>query len=658
MLVGAVFVFSGLVKCIDPVGTAIKLTDYFRVLDLGLLAGWSLELAWILCLSEFVVGMLLLFGRGGRPVAWLALLYLLVFTPLTLWLALTDAVSDCGCFGDAVVLTNWQTFWKNVVLLVGVAWLCCRRRPVRPLVRAATFTLPFYCSLAVAVWLCWMGSARVPYIDFRPYRPGVDIAEAAGLTGGADGGEETYGAIYERDGVRREFSLDSLPDEADGWEFVDQVVHRAAAADEPPLIRDFFVRNAEGEDITEALLADTSYLFLLVSPSLDLAAEHDVDRIESIYEYANEHGYGFTCLTVRDDAQINRWRFRTGAEYPMVFSDATILETIVRSNPGLVLLRRGTILWKQCLPWVDVEELTSAKLSEQSAGEIRRIDRRKRVFLLLALLFGPFALFLLFEIKPQKRKRKTMRKKIVAGNWKMNTTLQEGVALAEGLKTALAGKKVNCDVVVCTPFISIASVVKAVEGSIIGVGAENCADHDKGAYTGEVSAAMVASTGAKYVILGHSERRQYYGETNEMLTTKVQLALQNGLTPIFCVGEVKEERENGTFKQVIEAQMKALYGLSAADFAKVVIAYEPVWAIGTGLTATSAQAEEVHAFIRKSIAAVYGAEVADGTSILYGGSCKGDNAPELFAQPDIDGGLIGGAALKVETFMPIIEAWK
>jgi len=251
-----------------------------------------------------------------------------------------------------------------------------------------------------------------------------------------------------------------------------------------------------------------------------------------------------------------------------------------------------------------------------------------------------------------------MRKKIVAGNWKMNTTLQEGVALAQGLKEALAGKKVNCDVVVCTPFISVASVVETVKGSVIGVGAENCADHDKGAYTGEVSASMVASTGAKYVILGHSERRQYYGETNEMLTTKVGLALANGLTPIFCVGEVKEERENGTFKAVIEGQMKALYGLSKEDFSKLVIAYEPVWAIGTGLTATSDQAEEVHAFIRESIAKVYGKEVAEETSILYGGSCKGSNAPELFAQPDIDGGLIGGAALKVETFMPIIEAWK
>lgn len=251
-----------------------------------------------------------------------------------------------------------------------------------------------------------------------------------------------------------------------------------------------------------------------------------------------------------------------------------------------------------------------------------------------------------------------MRKKIVAGNWKMNTNLQEGLALAKDLNAALAGKEVNCDVVICTPYISLASICAAIDTEKIGVGAENCADHVSGAYTGEISADMVASTGAKYVILGHSERRQYYGETNETLTTKVGLALAAGLTPIFCVGEMKEERVNNTYKEVIEAQMKAVYGLSAEDFSKLVIAYEPVWAIGTGLTASADQAEEVHAFIRESIEKVYGKEVADNISILYGGSCKGSNAPELFAQPDIDGGLIGGAALKVDTFMPIIEAFK
>ena len=252
-----------------------------------------------------------------------------------------------------------------------------------------------------------------------------------------------------------------------------------------------------------------------------------------------------------------------------------------------------------------------------------------------------------------------MRKNIVAGNWKMNTTLQEGVALAKEINEALKGVETKCDVVIATPFIHLVPVVEAVDAARIGVGAENCADKAEGAYTGEVSAAMVASTGAKYVILGHSERRAYYHETAEILKEKVVLALANGLTPIFCVGEVLEEREANKHFDVVGAQIKdSLFDLAAEDFAKLVIAYEPVWAIGTGKTATADQAQEIHAFIRQTIAEKYGKEIADNTSILYGGSCKPSNAGELFAKPDVDGGLIGGAALKADSFMGIITAFE
>ena len=251
-----------------------------------------------------------------------------------------------------------------------------------------------------------------------------------------------------------------------------------------------------------------------------------------------------------------------------------------------------------------------------------------------------------------------MRKNIVAGNWKMNKTLQEGIALAKELNEALANEKPNCDVIICTPFIHLASVTPLVDAAKIGVGAENCADKASGAYTGEVSAEMVASTGAKYVILGHSERRAYYHETPEILKTKVELALANGLTPIFCIGEVLEEREAGKHFEVVDAQIKgSLFDLSAEDFAKIVLAYEPVWAIGTGKTATSDQAEEIHAHIRATLAAKYGQEIADNCTILYGGSCNASNAKELFAKPNVDGGLIGGASLAVDKFMPIIEAF-
>ena len=240
----------------------------------------------------------------------------------------------------------------------------------------------------------------------------------------------------------------------------------------------------------------------------------------------------------------------------------------------------------------------------------------------------------------------------------MNKTLDEGLALAKDVNELLKGADLKCDVILGTPFIHLASVAKVVDPAKIAISAQNCADKEAGAYTGEVSAAMVKSTGASYVILGHSERRAYYHETPEILKTKVQLALKNGLKVIFCVGEVLEEREQGVYFDVVKAQIESsLFNLTADEFAHIVLAYEPVWAIGTGKTATPAQAQEMHAFIRKTVAGKYGAEVADNTTILYGGSANPGNAKELFANPDVDGGLIGGASLKPNDFKAVIDAF-
>lgn len=252
-----------------------------------------------------------------------------------------------------------------------------------------------------------------------------------------------------------------------------------------------------------------------------------------------------------------------------------------------------------------------------------------------------------------------MRQKIVAGNWKMNMDLQDGIALAKELSEDLSKNKPNCGVVICTPFIHLASVASIINKGVMNLGAENCADKEKGAYTGEVSASMVRSTGAEYVILGHSERRAYYNETPEILKEKVNLALNNGLKVIFCIGEVLEEREAGRQNEVVGAQLAgSLFELTKEQFSNIVLAYEPVWAIGTGKTATSDQAEEMHSFIRKTIENKFGAEAAENVTILYGGSCKPSNARELFSKPDVDGGLIGGASLKAADFEAIIDAWK
>lgn len=247
-----------------------------------------------------------------------------------------------------------------------------------------------------------------------------------------------------------------------------------------------------------------------------------------------------------------------------------------------------------------------------------------------------------------------MRKNIVAGNWKMNTTVPQGIELAKAVAEKSAALPENVGLIVAPPFTHLVSVAEALKGSKVGLSAQNCADHTKGAYTGEVAVDMLCSAGCQYTILGHSERRQYYGETDEKLVEKTKLALEAGLGVILCVGENLEQREAGKHFEVVTEQIKnVLYSFTAEDMAKVIVAYEPVWAIGTGKTATAEQAEEIHACIRKVLAEKFGAQVADDTTILYGGSCKPSNAKELFAQADIDGGLIGGAALKADDFIQI-----
>ncbi|WP_424962748.1 triose-phosphate isomerase [Ekhidna sp.] len=253
-----------------------------------------------------------------------------------------------------------------------------------------------------------------------------------------------------------------------------------------------------------------------------------------------------------------------------------------------------------------------------------------------------------------------MRKKIVAGNWKMNCTLPEGKKLASEVIHMVEDELNNdADVILIPPFIHLTGIHSLIGSSEnIFLGAQNCHQNQSGAFTGEVSAAMLVSVGATYVILGHSERREYFHETDELLAEKVSFALENNLTPIFCCGEKLEVREAGKHEDLVSMQIeKALFGLSEDQIKKVVIAYEPVWAIGTGKTASAEQAQEMHAFIREQIAKKYSQETADSISILYGGSVKPENAKEIFSQPDVDGGLIGGASLKSRDFTNIVKAF-
>lgn len=247
------------------------------------------------------------------------------------------------------------------------------------------------------------------------------------------------------------------------------------------------------------------------------------------------------------------------------------------------------------------------------------------------------------------------RRKIVAGNWKMNLDLEEA---AQWLAQVDAGlRNTNCDVMVFPSFILLGDLMDMYEGDQLVFGAQNCSQYESGAYTGEVSAAQLASVGVEYVIVGHSERREHFAETSQMLKEKIQLALKNEITPLFCCGEPLQIRDEGKQQEFVKKQLQeSLFNLSTAAIAEIIIAYEPVWAIGTGLNATPEQAQEMHAFIRAEIATKYSNDLAQQIPILYGGSCKPDNAKALFSCADVDGGLIGGASLNAKDFLAIIKS--
>ena len=679
VVLAVVLIFSGFVKAVDPMGTQYKMADYLEALHLAPYVHDAMTLGAAILLSafEFSLGTFLLLAIRRRTVSLLTLILFLVMTPLTLWLALTNPVSDCGCFGDAVVLTNWQTFWKNAVLLAMAVLIW--RHPLdmyRFVSKSNQWIVINYTAIFILVVSGW-SLYDLPYFDFRPYHIGANIRQGMEIPDDAEQPRFETTFIMEKNGERREFTTDNYPDST--WTFIDSKTVQLSKGYVPP-IHDFsMTRVSDGTDITDSLLSLSGYAFLLVSPQLTKADAGHVDLINQLYEYAQDNGYPFYTLTASGKQDIRHWCDYTGAEYPFCFTDETTLKTIVRSNPGLLLLKGGTIIRKwSCngLPTLGDAELEQP-LERLKIGQMPEDAIPAKLLVILLWYVLPLALLVLADRlwawsrwgKKEKNiinnvyqhfnSNNNMRKKIVAGNWKMNLNLQEGIALAKELNEALTADKPNCGVIICTPFIHLASVAGVIDQNIIGLGAENCADKEKGAFTGEVSAEMVKSTGAQYVILGHSERREYYKETPEILKEKVLLALKNGLKVIFCIGETLAEREANKQNEVVKAELEgSVFNLSEADFKNIVIAYEPIWAIGTGKTATAEQAEEIHAYIRSIVAEKYGQAVADDTSILYGGSCKASNAPELFAKPDIDGGLIGGASLKCADFKGIIDAWK
>ena len=679
IIVALTFIFSGFVKAIDPIGLQYKLQDYLGAIGIpGFLPDWMLLImAVLLAAVEFCMGIFLLFAIQRRLISKLIVVFMSIMTLITVWLVVANPVKDCGCFGDALHLTNTETLVKNIILLGCSIVIMQRPLAMFRFISESNQWIVINYTIVFIFVSSGLSLYYLPLFDFRPYRIGTNIPRGMEIPKDAEQPlfETTF--IMEKGGQRKEFTLNDYPDST--WKFIDSKTVQVKEGYIPP-IHDFSVADRKtGKDLTDSVLRHKGYTFLLIAPYLERADDSNFGDIDQLYEYAQTYNIPFYCLTASTAKAIQRWRDITGAEYPFCITDETTLKTIVRSNPGLLLLKDGTIINK----WSHNQLPNGAKLSlpitQSALGKMPQDSVPGKILEIILWFILPLTLLTLADrlwawskwvrLKEKKdkqrlyqlfnKKKSKMRKKIVAGNWKMNLNLQEGIALAKEINEAMTAEKPNCDVVICTPFIHLASVAQVLNADLVGLGAENCADKEKGAFTGEVSAEMVKSTGAQYVILGHSERRQYYGETAEILKEKVQLALKHGLKVIFCCGETLEERESNRQNAVVKAELDgSVFNLTAEEWKNIVLAYEPIWAIGTGKTATSDQAEEMLCYIRSTVAEKYGKEVAEETSILYGGSCKASNAPELFSKPNIDGGLIGGASLKAADFKGIIDAWK
>lgn len=338
-----VFVFSGFVKAVDPMGTVYKMVDYAEAFGLELYPGWLLVGAWTLIAVEYVMGVALFFGLYRRFYLWLMIAFLSVMTPLTLFLAITNPVSDCGCFGDAVVLTNWQTFGKNVALLVMAVVVLVHNKRIRRVISERMQWLVFVYALASIVVLMFYSMRHLPVIDFRPYGIGTNIADAMSVPEDAPRDEYETFYVMEKEGEQRVFSFDEYPDST--WIFVSRE-NRLVKRGYEPLIKDFYLGNLDGEDVTWEVLEEPGYTFLMVAHDLERTDEGLLDVINDLYDYARVHGYAFYMVTSSNSQVIAQWTDHTGANYPYLHADDILLKTMVRATPGLVVLKDATVVGK------------------------------------------------------------------------------------------------------------------------------------------------------------------------------------------------------------------------------------------------------------------------------------------------------------------------
>ena len=393
LIVGGTFVFSGFVKAIDPYGTAYKFEDYFAAFHLEFFSSFTLLFSVALSVVEFLLGVHLLFGSYRKSTPRLVFLFLCVMTPLTLYLAIANPISDCGCFGDAVHLSNWATFFKNLVLLGITVFLVYDNTRLRALYNREVQWLTGLYSLVFVLFFCYIGVNYQPYLDFRPYKIGVNIPDALA----ASEPQHEFIFIYEKDGQQQEFSLDSLPSEEEGWTFVDRrekVIE--STRPQAPAIDEFTVYRGE-DDISDEILSDENYRILLLSPDLERADDSEVDRINELYDYCVERGYAFACVTASSPRGIVTWLENTGAEYPFYFMDRTTIRTIARGNPCVLLLKGGTILRKTAPSQLPDETQLTQPLDQLDYGQPEVYRLRHRLGFIAMLYVIPMLFLLLTE---------------------------------------------------------------------------------------------------------------------------------------------------------------------------------------------------------------------------------------------------------------------
>ncbi len=402
VLLGVVFIFSGTVKAIDPVGGSIKIDDYFTAFGLGFMKIFSMLLSMNLSAIEFMLGVCVLMGAYRRYSSFLTLLFMLVMTPLTLYLALFNPVSDCGCFGDAVILTNWETFYKNIVLLAAAIWVFKNNQRLTNVYTYKAYWFVAIFSYIFALLFSMRNYHHLPLIDFRPYKVGADIPSLMEIPEDAPQDEYSHTFIYEKDGVQKEFTLEDYPADDSTWTFVDTKSVLIKAGYVPP-IPDFMITDFDGSDKTEEVLSDSTGMFLLVSPHLTEASDERIDDINNVFDYTQEKGLGFYCLTGSTPEETNLWIDYTGAEYTFLYCDATVLKTMIRSNPGLILMKSGMILGKWHYNDIPVEEdieTTVAPLLEGNTDSGKEDTRRWFILLSFAV---PLSLVWLYDFAINRR---------------------------------------------------------------------------------------------------------------------------------------------------------------------------------------------------------------------------------------------------------------